>query len=123
MTWQDVAEALVLIVLLVVTVPPMGRYIAAVFGSRPDGSAPGDKLFNPIERAIFKVCRIDPRREQRWNVYAIAMMAFTLVSLLAVYGLQRFQGSLPFNPTDRDGVAPTGAWNIAISFVTNTNWQ
>ena len=123
MTWQNVVQALALVLLLVVTVPPLGRYIAAVYGSRDDGTAPGDRVFGPLERSIHRLCRIDDRREQRWNVYAISMLAFSLVSLLGLYALLRLQGSLPFNPTDRDGVGPTGAFNTAVSFVTNTNWQ
>ncbi len=66
---------------------------------------------------------MDEKREQRWNVYAIALLAFSLLSFLVVYTIQRLQGSLPFNPTDRDGVAPLGAFNVAVSFMTNTNWQ
>lgn len=123
MSWQDVLEVALLVVLLAVTVPPLGTYIAAVHGSRDDGSAPGDRVFGPLERGLYRICRVDARREQRWNVYAISLLAFSLVSLLFLYAMLRLQGSLPFNPTDRDGVGPTGAFNIAVSFVTNTNWQ
>jgi potassium-transporting ATPase potassium-binding subunit len=123
MSWQDALEILVLVVLLAVTVPPLGKYIAAVYGSRADGSAPGDRVFAPLERGIYRICRVDARREQRWNVYAISLLAFSLVSLLFLYAMLRLQGSLPFNPTDRASVSPTGAFNIAVSFVTNTNWQ
>ncbi len=123
MAWRDVLEIAALVVLLVVTVPPLGRYIAAVFGAREDGTAPGDRVFVPIERQIYRWMRTDPRREQRWNAYALSMLAFALVSLLGLYALLRLQSTLPFNPTDRDAVSPTGAFSIAVSFVTNTNWQ
>ncbi len=123
MSWQNVVQALALVLLLAVTAPPLGRYIAAVFGSRADGTAPGDGLFNPIERVIYRIFGVDSKREQRWNVYALSVLAFTLVSLLGLYALLRLQGSLPFNPTDRAGLEPLGAFNAAISFVTNTNWQ
>ena len=123
MTWQAVVFGLVLVFLLVVTVPPLGKYMADVYGYRKDASAPGDRFFNPIERFVYRVCGIDHKREQRWNVYTLALVAFSLVSLLLLYGLQRLQGSLPFNPTDRAGVTPWGSWNVAVSFVTNTNWQ
>jgi K+-transporting ATPase ATPase A chain len=128
MSWQSIIEVVVLIVLLAITVPPLGRYIAAVLGGGKGGAgldakAPGDRVFLPVERFIYKVCRVDAKREQRWNVYALALLAFSLVSILAVYLLQRVQGSLPLNPTDRAAVTPWGAWNTAISFVTNTNWQ
>ncbi len=123
MSWQDAAEIMVLVMLLVITVPPLGKYIAAVYGSRSDGSAPGDRIFAPAERAIYRLCRIDARREQRWNVYAMSLLAFSLVSMVGLYVMLRVQGSLPFNPTDRASVGATGAFNTAVSFVTNTNWQ
>jgi K+-transporting ATPase ATPase A chain len=123
MSWQDLLEIAVLVALLAVTVPVFGRYMADVFGARDDGTAPGDRFFGPIEQRLYRLCRVEARREQRWNVYATSMMAFTLVSILSIYALLRFQGALPFNPTDRDAVSPWGAWNVAISFVTNTDWQ
>jgi len=123
MSWQNFLQLAALIVALAITVPPLGRYMANVFGARADGSAPGDRFFRPIERSIYRVCGIDSQREQRWNVYAAAMMAFSLVSVLLLYALLRLQGSLPFNPTDRVGVSPMGSFNAAVSFVTNTNWQ
>jgi K+-transporting ATPase ATPase A chain len=112
-----------LLVVLALTAPPLGRYMAAVYGSRADGSAPGDRVFAPIERRIYRTLGVDDQREQRWNIYAIALLAFSLASFLVVYVIQRVQGSLPFNPTDRPGVAPLGAFNVAVSFMTNTNWQ
>ncbi len=108
---------------LAITAVPLGRYMAAVYGSRADGSAPGDRVFAPIERVVYRVLRVDARREQRWNVYATALLAFSVMSFLVVYAIQRFQGSLPFNPTDMPAVGPFGAFNVAVSFVTNTNWQ
>ncbi len=103
--------------------PFLGRYMADVYGARADGSAPGDRFFGPIERAIYRILGVDAKREQRWNVYAVSLVAFSLVSVLVLYALHRLQGVLPFNPTDRPGVSPMGSFNAAISFVTNTNWQ
>ncbi len=123
MSWTAFVQALVLVALLGVTVPPLGRYLADVYGARPDGTAPGNRVFRPIERVIYRFSGIDERREQRWNVYALSLLAFSVVSVLALYGLQRAQGVLGFNPTDRGSVSPWGAFNTAISFVTNTNWQ
>ena len=123
MSWQNFMQVAVLAILLLVTVPPMGRYFADVYGHRKDGSAPGDRFFGPIDRFIYKICRIDSKREQRWNVYAMSLLAFSVVSILVLYALIRLQGSLPFNPTGKVAVTPWQAWNIAISFVTNTNWQ
>jgi K+-transporting ATPase ATPase A chain len=123
MSWQAIVQALVLVAMLVVAVPLLGRYMAAVYGARKDGSAPGDKFFDPVERFIYKLCRIDHKREQRWNVYALSLLAFSIMSVLFLYALLRLQGNLFFNPTDRTSLEPMGAFNAAISFVTNTNWQ
>ena len=123
MSGAGLVQFLALLAVLGLTAPPLGRYMAAVYGARADGSAPGDRFFAPVERVIYRLLRVDSRREQRWNVYAIALLAFSLLSFLAVYALQRFQASLPFNPTDMPAVAPLGAFNVAVSFVTNTNWQ
>ena len=123
MTGAGLFQFIALLVVLGLTAPPLGRYMAAVYGSRADGSAPGDRFFAPIERVIYRLLRVNPQREQRWNVYAIALLAFSLVSFLAVYVLQRVQDSLFFNPTNMPAVAPLGAFNAAVSFMTNTNWQ
>ena len=103
------APLFALVLLLAVTVPPLGRYIAAVFGSRPDGSAPGDRVFGPVERTIYRILAVDPKREQRWNVYAYSLLAFSAVSFGAVYLLQRVQGSRPLNPAGL-GAVDVMAW-------------
>ena len=116
-----------LILMLAVSSPLLGRYLAAVYGD-PDhegapAPAPGDRIFGPIERLLYRVFRVDPTSEQRWNTYALAVLAFSLVSVLGLYGMQRVQDLLPLNPNDIPGVEPSLAWNTATSFVTNTNWQ
>jgi K+-transporting ATPase ATPase A chain len=98
----------------------LGPYLARVFGG---GSAPGDRLFLPIERFVYRLVGVDPEREQRWNVYAYSLLAFSAVSVLFLYLLQRVQEWLPLNPTDAVGVPAALAFNTAVSFVTNTNWQ
>ena len=123
MSGAGLFQIVALLVVLALTAPPLGRYMAAVYGSRADGTAPGDRVFAPIERGIYRALRVDEKREQRWNIYAIALLAFSLVSFLVVYVIQRVQGGLPINPTDRPGVSPLGAFNTAVSFMTNTNWQ
>jgi K+-transporting ATPase ATPase A chain len=113
----------VLVGLIVVTMGPLGRYMAAVYGSRDDGTAPGDRLFAPVERIVYRAARIDPDREQRWTAYALSVLAFSVASAVGLYGLLRLQGHLPGNPEGFSGVRPTIAFNTAVSFVTNTNWQ
>ena len=63
------------------------------------GPSPLDRVFGPVERLIYRVMRVDPEREQRWNVYALSMIAFSAVGLVLLFLLQRFQSDLPFNPT------------------------
>ena len=123
MSWQNVLQFVGLIALLAITVPPLGRYMANVFGARADGSAPGDRVFLPMERLIYRICGVDAKKEQRWNVYAASMMAFSVLSALLLYAMLRLQGVLPFNPTDRVGMSPMGSFSAAASFLTNTNWQ
>jgi K+-transporting ATPase ATPase A chain len=114
-------QFVILIAVLVATAVPLGRYMARVYG---DGEkAPGDRFFGPIERLIYRVCRINPESEQRWTTYAYSLLGFSLFSFLVVYALQRFQGSLPLNPADLPGVVPHLSFNTAVSFMTNTNWQ
>jgi K+-transporting ATPase ATPase A chain len=109
-----------LIALLAISTPLLGSYLAKVYG---DGKAPGDRFFLPFERAIYRACRVDPDREQRWSVYAYSLLAFSAVSVLVLYAQLRLQGHLPLNPTHAVGTSPALSFNTAASFLTNTNWQ
>ncbi len=80
-------------------------------------------MFLPVERFIYRLCGIDDSREQRWSVYALSLLAFSLVSVLVLYALQRFQGALPLNPNGMKGVPAPLSFNTSVSFLTNTNWQ
>ncbi len=107
------------LVLLAVT-KPLGVYMSKVFSGERTllGRALG-----PVERLIYRICRIDEHEEQRWTTYTAAMLMFSLTGLLVLYGLQRLQYYLPLNPQGFSGVAPDLAFNTAASFITNTNWQ
>ncbi len=120
MTLAGWAQLVALALAIALTAPLLGRYMAHVFEGGPSRL---DRVFDPVERLIYRACRIDPEREQRWNVYAISMLAFSVVGVLLLYLIQRIQSSLPFNPTDMVNVAPALSFNTAVSFVTNTNWQ
>ena len=115
--WLQIAA---LIGLLLLGTRLLGPYLAKVYGG---GAAPGDRVFLPLERLIYRAGRIDPEREQPWTVYARSVIAFSLVSVLGLYALQRLQGWLPLNPSSVESVPPFLAFNTAVSFVTNTNWQ
>jgi potassium-transporting ATPase potassium-binding subunit len=114
------AQFALLVVLIGVSIPILGGYLAKVFGG---GKAPGDRVFGPVERLIYRLCRVDPDREQRWTVYAFSVLAFSVVGTIVLYGMQRLQTLLPLNPTDAPKVGEALSFNTAVSFVTNTNWQ
>jgi K+-transporting ATPase ATPase A chain len=107
------------LVLLVALAKPLGAYMAAVY----EGRSAVVRIFAPFERLIYRVCGIDPSKEMGWTQYALATLWFTLIGLLAVYGLQRLQALLPLNPVGMAAVSPDSSFNTAVSFITNTNWQ
>ncbi|CAI8845235.1 MULTISPECIES: potassium-transporting ATPase subunit KdpA [Methylococcus] len=98
---------------------PLGRYMAAVY----EGRSATVRVLASVERFIYRITGIDPEAEMRWTGYASAFLVFNLLGVLAVYALQRCQGFLPLNPQGLPAVAPDSAFNTAISFATNTNWQ
>ena len=120
MTAAAWAQLLVLIALLAISTPVLGNYMAKVYGGK---RAPGDRVFGPVERVIYRVCGVDPDSEQRWQTYAISLLAFSFASVLILYAQLRLQGHLPFNPDSQASVKPTLSFNTAVSFLTNTNWQ
>jgi K+-transporting ATPase ATPase A chain len=114
------AQLIALIVLLAISTPLLGSYLAKVYGG---GKAPGDRIFHPIERLIYRACGVDETSEQRWPTYAISLLAFSLVSVLILYAQLRLQNHLPLNPDHQKGVGAFLSFNTAVSFLTNTNWQ
>src|SRR5258707_202472 len=113
-------QILFLIAILAISTPILGNYLAKIYGG---GKAPGDRFFAPVENVIYRACRIDPDNEQRWNVYAYSLLAFSAVSVLILYAQLRLQGHLPLNPDHLSGTSPALSFNTATSFLTNTNWQ
>jgi K+-transporting ATPase ATPase A chain len=115
--WGQLAA---LVAVLAILCPPLGWYLARVYGG---SAAPGDRIFGPLERLIYRVCGIDPEGEQHWKVYAYSLLAFSCVSVLILYAQLRLQGHLPLNPNHLGDVSPGLSFNTAVSFLTNTNWQ
>ncbi len=99
---------------------PLGRFMTAVFARERTWL---DPALRPLERLIYRLTGVDASHEMRWTEYGLSMLAFSLVSMLVLYALQRLQGVLPLNPQGLPGVAPDLAFNTAASFTTNTNWQ
>jgi potassium-transporting ATPase potassium-binding subunit len=100
---------------------PIGIFLTKVFNRDRTFM---DPVLRPVERLLYRVCGVDENREMRWTEYATAMLLFSLVSMLVLYGFERLQGYLPFNPQKLGAVNPTAlAFNTSASFTTNTNWQ
>ena len=106
--------------ILLATVRPVGVYLARVLEGERTWL---DRLLRPIERLIYKLSGVDAGREMNWREYAMAVLGFSAVSLLATYAIERLQAHLPFNPQGLAGVGPDLAWSTAAIFTTNTNWQ
>ncbi|MDQ1379784.1 MAG: potassium-transporting ATPase potassium-binding subunit [Actinomycetota bacterium] len=120
MTAAAWTQVLVVLVLLAISTPLLGSYLARVYGG---GRAPGDRVFRPVERLIYRACGVDEKSEQRWQTYAVSLLAFSFASVVVLYAQLRLQGHLPFNPDSQAGVKPILSFNTAASFLTNTNWQ
>jgi K+-transporting ATPase ATPase A chain len=110
---------LFLLAVLAVT-RPLGLYMTRVFERRRTWL---DPVLRPIERLVYRLTGVDETHEMRWSEYAATMLAFSVVSMVVLYGILRLQALLPFNPQGLAGVAPDLAFNTAASFTTNTNWQ
>jgi potassium-transporting ATPase potassium-binding subunit len=99
---------------------PLSSWITRIM----QGENPGPLRFvAPLEKLLYRLAGIRQEEEMGWKSYAISLLVFNLLGVLAVYGLQRLQGALPFNPQAMAAVTPDSSFNTAISFVTNTNWQ
>jgi potassium-transporting ATPase potassium-binding subunit len=109
-------QILVFSVVVFAITKPIGLYILRVY----DGSL---RWLAPVERVVYRLCGIDPADDQHWTRYAVALLLFSAVSMLATYVALRLQGSLPLNPFHRVAVTDRQAFETAASFTTNTNWQ
>src|ERR1700743_3868795 len=120
MTANGWLQLLIYLVVLVAVTPPLGIFMARLFAGERTWLSP---VLGPLERLIYRLCRVDAAEEQHWTEYGAAMLLFSGVSMLLLFGLERLQGILPGNPQHFAGVEPALAWNTAASFVSNTNWQ
>lgn len=115
--WAEIALTLGLAVMLGW---PIGVYMSRVWSGERTWLDPALK---PVEGLFYRAAGVDPTRSQGWLGYAGALLAFNLAGFLLLYAMLRLQGVLPMNPQGFDGVSPHLAFNTAVSFVTNTNWQ
>lgn len=106
--------------LLLIT-KPLGLYLVRILDA--DGKTWIDQMVRPVESLTYRLCGIDPKREQSWIAYAFSLLAFSLVGMVFTYFILRNQDQLPLNPQGLPGLSPHLAFNTAASFTTNTNWQ
>ena len=112
----DIVQVTAFLAALILLAPPLGRYMTRVFEGKMT-------WLRPIEAGIYRLIGVDPRREMNWIEYAVALCMFNLIGLLVLLTILLFQGALPLNPQGLPGMKFPLAFNTAISFVTNTNWQ
>jgi potassium-transporting ATPase potassium-binding subunit len=115
--WIQIAIYFVLVALFV---KPFGAFMHRVFEGERTFLHP---VLRPVERAVYWCCGVDEKQEQHWLTYAVSMLFFSVAGFVTLYALQRFQDLLPFNPQGQSAVEQSLAFNTAVSFVTNTNWQ
>jgi K+-transporting ATPase, KdpA len=120
MTYLLILKIVVFFLLILAVTKPLGLFMRRVFSGEKTFL---DPVLRPIERLVYRVGGVDETREHDWMQYTIAMLLFSGVGLLLTYLIQRFQHLLPLNPDKLGAVAPDLAWNTAVSFTTNTNWQ
>jgi potassium-transporting ATPase potassium-binding subunit len=120
MTTNGFLQLILYFLVLLALTKPLGLYMAKIFSGEQTLLA---RMLGPVERLVYRLCRVDEKEEQHWTVYTVAMLFFNLAGLFLLYGLLRLQFYLPLNPQGLQGVAPDLAFNTAVSFTTNTNWQ
>src|ERR1700742_1204645 len=106
--------------IVVTLVAPLGWYMTRVFNGESTFLSP---VLRPVETALYRLGGVDDKHEQDWLTYTIAMLLFHVGGFAFLYALMRLQDVLPFNPAEQSAVAPELAFNTAVSFITNTNWQ
>lgn len=117
LSWVQLIFYLVVLLLLV---KPLGTYMARVYQGERTFLHP---VVQPVERLLYRAVGTSPEMEMGWKTYAAAMLLFNIFGLLILYLLQRLQTGLPLNPQGFGAVTPDSAWNTAVSFASNTNWQ
>jgi K+-transporting ATPase ATPase A chain len=120
MNWNNLAQSLIYLTALLLLVKPLGIYMARIYEGKPVGI---NVWFSWLEKLIYRLAGVHPEQGMNWKAYAIGMMLFNVLGIVIVYILQRFQTHLPLNPLALPAVNPDLAFNTAISFATNTNWQ
>ncbi len=120
MTSAGILQIVLYCVVVTAGAIPLGFYMARIYQGERTFLSP---LLRPVERGLYRICAVNPEQEQHWTAYAFAVLAFSVVGIVAMYAIMRLQAMLPLNPAGEAPVTPDLAFNTAISFATNTNWQ
>ena len=112
-TWTAIGQVGIVVLVLAAAHRPLGDYLFRTMTATTHLA---------VERAGYRIMRVDPDAEQRWSTYLLSLLGFSLASVLVLFGLGRLQAALPLS-LGTESLDPAGAWNTAVSFVTNTNWQ
>ena len=113
---SDITQYVFFFIALLALAPPLGAYMASVYDGR-------QRWLGLLETVFYRVIGTKPENEQHWSRYALSVLGFNAVGFVILYGILRLQHVLPFNPEGREAIAPDLAFNTAVSFITNTNWQ
>ncbi len=114
------AQIVVFFAVLLLLIKPVGGYMARVYQNEPIVL---ERVLGPLERLLYRAAGVKKDTETTWQTYALGMLLFNIAGIFLTYAVQRLQGVLPLNPQGLGAVSPDLAWNTAVSFVTNTNWQ
>ena len=120
MTINGWLQILLFFALVLLVTKPLGVFMVRVFNRERTFL---DPVLRPVERLIYRLTGVDEKREMRWTEYGVAMLLFSVVSMVVLFLIQRLQAFLPFNPQGLANIEPSSAFNSAASFTTNTNWQ
>ncbi|MBF0504130.1 MAG: potassium-transporting ATPase subunit KdpA [Candidatus Omnitrophica bacterium] len=120
MSLNDFIQAAFFLIVVFLTVKPLGTYMAHIYEGSPAGL---NVWLAPFEKWIYRLCGVKTETGMPWKTYAVAMVLFNVLGILAVYAIQRLQAFLPLNPMAMPAVSPDSSFNTAVSFASNTNWQ
>ncbi len=120
MDFNSFLQIALYLIVLILLVKPLGLYMAKVYQGEHTFL---DRPLRLLEGFFYRLLGVNPEDEMDWKTYSLALLVFSALSFLAVYGLQRIQGFLPLNPEKFGATTPDLSFNTAISFITNTNWQ
>ncbi len=120
MTVYGLLQIAIYLIVLLLLVKPLGGYMARVYQGERTSL---DRVLRPVEHLVYRLAGIDPKQEMNWRTYAVSMLLFNVLGILLLYGLLRLQGFLPLNPQRLGALSPDLAFNTAVSFGSNTNWQ